>query len=79
MMKILINWLDNTFGSFPNWSDLKYLDQAIGFKTRYGYIVYPTSPPQGNVATGDLYFDTRGNTLFINVSNDPANPVWSKI
>lgn len=78
-MKTISNWLDKQFGSFPDWSDLKHLDQTIGFKTRYGYVVYPTVPPGGPAAIGDIYFDTSGNTVFVNVSSDPFNPVWNKI
>lgn len=79
MMKMIINWLDKQFGSFPDWSDLKHLDQTIGFKTRYGYISFSTYPPNGPSNMGEICFDPTGNTLFVNVSSDPYNPLWQKI
>jgi len=69
--KRLLNWLDATFGSFPEWGDLPHLNQVIGFKTRYGYVSTPS--------IGEIQFDPVGCTLFVNVSSDPYNPMWKKI
>lgn len=70
-MKLISDWLDRAFGSFPEWNDFDFTPETIHFHTRYG--LYPSH------AKGDMYYDTNKQALFVNVSNDPFKPVWNEI
>lgn len=73
MKKIILKWLDEKFGSFPDWSDLKLTSSMIKFQTRYGLVGI------GSTAQGEICYNTDNQKLYLNVSSDPNVPMWHEI
>lgn len=70
MKKLIAKWLEDLFGTYYKWDDFEFVPEPIRFKTRYGLSYHQQ---------GDVYYDVSKQKMFVNVSSDPHNPLWSEI